>query len=197
MDSDALSRLAEELRRDEVISPLVREPGEPPVLGLLAASGPRAAEARDEYTLLFEAIREGYLLHYAEPRLLDGADPDLRLLAGDYLYAVGLERLATLGDLEAVRELGDLISLSAEVAAREPNGSRLADGLWLASAVAVGAGTSEEHTAAKAAVRDAASDAAQRLERSSRTAAEAAGMADSLAEATDSIGFEIQDPDRG
>ena len=33
-----------------------------------------------------------------------GADPDLRLLAGDYLYALGLERLAGLGDLPAVRE---------------------------------------------------------------------------------------------
>ena len=44
-----------------------------------------------------------------------GADADLRLLAGDYLYALGLERLAALGDLEAVRELSDLISLSAQV----------------------------------------------------------------------------------
>ena len=44
-----------------------------------------------------------------------GADPDLALLAGDYLYALGLERLAALGDLEAIRELSDLISLSAQL----------------------------------------------------------------------------------
>src|SRR5215217_7038018 len=99
MTDDALNRLADQLREDEVLAPLVRDPAEPPVLGLLAAAGPRAAEAPAEYTLLFEAIREGYLLHYGEPRLLADADPDLRLLAGDYLYAVGLERLAALGDL--------------------------------------------------------------------------------------------------
>ena len=42
---------------------------------------------------MVEAVREGYLLHYGEPRLLVGADADLALLAGDYLYALGLERL--------------------------------------------------------------------------------------------------------
>jgi hypothetical protein len=194
MTADPLNRLAEELRRDEVLAPLVREPEGPPVLGLLVAAGPRAAEAPAEYTLLFEAIREGYLLHYGDPRLLDGADADLRLLAGDYLYAVGLERLAALGDLEAVRELGDLISLSAELAAREPGGSRIADSLWLASAVAVGAGPSPEHDAAKAAVREGADGATELLERSMRTLAESAGMADSLDEVTDSIGFATQDP---
>ena len=197
MSENALKRLAEQLREDEVIAPLVRDPAEPPVLGLLAASGPRAAASAEEYTLLFEAIREGYLLHYREPRLLDGADPDLRLLAGDYLYAVGLERLAALGDLDAVRELGDLISLSAELAAREPNGSGAADALWLASAVAVGAGASEEHEAAKAALRNGDPGAVGQLERSTLTAAAYAGVGDSLAQAADSIGFATQDPDRG
>ncbi len=47
--------------------------------------------------------------------MVDGADDDLALLAGDYLYARGLERLAALGDLEAVRELSDLISLVAQL----------------------------------------------------------------------------------
>ena len=61
-----------------------------------------------------EAVREGYLLHYGEPRLLAGHDEDLALLAGDYLYALGIERLAALGDAEAVRELADLISLCAQ-----------------------------------------------------------------------------------
>ena len=37
-------------------------------------------------------------------------DDDLRLLAGDALYALGLSRLAQTGDLDAVAELADLIS---------------------------------------------------------------------------------------
>ncbi len=62
--------------------------GADPALGLLAAAGPRAAEAPGEYALVIESIREGYLLHYGEPRVVVGADPDLALLAGDYLYAL-------------------------------------------------------------------------------------------------------------
>jgi hypothetical protein len=62
---------------------------------------------------VLEAVREGYLMHYGEPRAFQGMDPDLRLLAGDALYALGLERLAATGDLPAVAELGDLISLCA------------------------------------------------------------------------------------
>ena len=58
----------------------------------------RAAAAPGEYALVVEAVREGYLLHYGEPRLLAGHDADLALLAGDYLYALGLDRLAALGD---------------------------------------------------------------------------------------------------
>ena len=80
---------------------------------------------------MVEAVREGYLLHYGEPRMLAGHDPDLALLAGDYLYALGLERLAALGDPEAVRELSDLISLCAQAmprAAAEPGSGALAGG---------------------------------------------------------------------
>jgi hypothetical protein len=62
---------------------------------------------------VLEAVYEGYLLHYGAPRLFHGLDDDLRLLAGDTLYAVGLSRLASTGDLEAVAELSDLISRSA------------------------------------------------------------------------------------
>ena len=38
---------------------------------------------------MVEAVREGYLLHYGEPRVLAGHDSDLAVLAGDYLYALG------------------------------------------------------------------------------------------------------------
>jgi hypothetical protein len=63
---------------------------------------------------VLEAIREGYELHYGTPRAFQGMDEDLRLLAGDALYALGLSRLAETGDLEAVAELADLISACAQ-----------------------------------------------------------------------------------
>src|SRR3954467_1592217 len=112
--SDALQALADQLRAEDTpISPYVVDPSEPPQLGELAASGPDAAE----YALVVEAVREGYLLHYEEPRLLAGHDRDLALLAGDYLYALGLDRLAALGDSHAVAILADLISDCARLQA--------------------------------------------------------------------------------
>ena len=64
---------------------------------------------------VLEAVREGYLLHFGEPRLLAGHDDDLALLAGDYLYALGIQRLAELGDLASVARLADLIATSARL----------------------------------------------------------------------------------
>ncbi len=112
---NALSLLAAQLREEGApISPHVVEPREEPVLGPRAAAGLRAASAPAEYALVIESVREGYLLHYGEPRLLAGHDAELALLAGDYLYALGIERLAALGDSEAVRVLADLISQCAQ-----------------------------------------------------------------------------------
>jgi hypothetical protein len=105
-------------------------------LGALVASGPRAAAAPDEYALLVEAIREGSLLHYAAGRVLDPADPDLALLAGDRLYAIGLDRLAALGDVEAVAALADVISAVARAHAEGEPGR--AETAWEAGARAVG-----------------------------------------------------------
>jgi hypothetical protein len=113
---DALRLLADRLRgEDTPISPHVVDPAEPPELGELAASGPGAAAAPAEYALVVEAVREGYLLHYERPRLLAGHDADLALLAGDYLYALGLDRLAALGDTTAVAILSDLITECARL----------------------------------------------------------------------------------
>jgi hypothetical protein len=134
---DALAALAALLREEGTpISAHVIDSEEQPRLGLLAASGPRAASAPLEYALVVEAVREGYLLHYGTPRLLRGHDADLGLLAGDYLYALGIERLATLGDAEAVAVLADLISGCAQLhaEAREAEAPKL----WRASALAVG-----------------------------------------------------------
>ncbi|HET8674079.1 MAG TPA: hypothetical protein VFL87_10610 [Thermoleophilaceae bacterium] len=80
---------------------------------------------------VLEAVYEGYLLHYETPRAFEGMDADMRLLAGDSLYALGLERLAATGDVEAVRELSDLISLCAFVQAE--GRPELAEELWLAT----------------------------------------------------------------
>jgi hypothetical protein len=147
-----------------------------------------------------EAIREGYLLHYETPRLIEGADPDLRLLAGDYLYALGLERLAARGDLEAVRELADLISLSAQIHAEGSEGEarRSAAALWLAATVAVAAGSRPEHEGAKEAVRAGRPDAAAQLLASAIENARRTGLGDALALAADSIGLDSKDlPNRG
>jgi hypothetical protein len=110
----SLRALAALLREEGTpISGHVVEPEAEPELGLAVAAGPRTTEAPAEYALVIEAVREGYLLHYGRPRLVSGHDEDLALLAGDYLYALGIERLARLGDVEAVRTLADLISACA------------------------------------------------------------------------------------
>ncbi|MDX6615500.1 MAG: hypothetical protein QOD60_591 [Solirubrobacterales bacterium] len=165
-----------------------------PALGRLAAAGPRAAAAPGEYALLFEAIREGYLLHYGNPRIIHGVDADLALLAGDYLYATGLERLAALGDPEAVSELSDLISLSAQVHAEgDAADQELVAALWLASATALGAGRSDEHDAAKRAAREGADGAAASLWQSAQIAAALHSIESELEAARETIGFAAHD----
>jgi hypothetical protein len=120
-------------------------------LGAAAASGPRAAGREEEYALLVEAIYEGYLQHYGAGRVVRPADPDLALLAGDRLFALGLARLAELGDLAAVAELADVISLAAQAHA-EGDPAR-AEATWAAGVAAVGRGGGRELEAAKDAAR--------------------------------------------
>jgi hypothetical protein len=134
--------------------------GGEPLLGAIAAGGPRAVAAPGEYELLVETIYEGYLLHYGVSRLLADGDADLALLAGDRLYALGLERLVALGDLDAVRELADVISLCALLVGRGEGES--CEPLWRAGARAVGWGAGEGYRRAKALARagDAAAHAA-------------------------------------
>lgn len=192
--AEALNELAARLRAEEsVISPHVCDPdGEVPALGMLVAGGPRAARAAEEYAILFESIREGYLLHYARPRVVNGADEDLTLLAGDYLYARGLERLAALGDLEAVRELSDLISLVAQLHGGDDPPAGTQDGsaaLWLASAITVAAGAAPTHAEAKTALRDGDPDAARALWAGASATAVDVGLVDALGGAAEAIGF--------
>ena len=141
--SESLERLADEIRE---ISPLLADAAVPSGLtgpnceaAEVAASGPRAASDPKAYALVVEAIREGYLLHYGKGRVIRPDDPDLALLAGDQLFALGLAHLAEIGDIPAVLELADLISLTAQAQA-EHDGDR-AEAIWASSARAVGWGS--------------------------------------------------------
>jgi hypothetical protein len=189
----ALAELAALLRAERsVISPHVVQPEGTPALGVLAASGGRTAAAPGEYALVVESVREGYLLHYGSGRVVASPDPDLELLAGDYLYALGLERLAVLGDLEAVRELSDLISLAAQVHDTVRPAERAADeaaALWLAAATAIAIGPGDAHERAKASLRAGAAAAAAELWRATESAAAQGGIEDPLGEAAYSIDF--------
>lgn len=148
---DILERLAAELRAEgTVISPHVLGPAEPPRLGLITRE---LVGADSELPQVVECVREGYLLHYRSPRLIDPPDPHLALLSGDYLYARALERLAAAGRLEAIRELADLISLSAQIHESSAQADLDADRLWLASTLAIALGAGPAHQRAKASLR--------------------------------------------
>jgi hypothetical protein len=116
-----------------------------------------------EHALGVETIYEGYLVHYARPRLFEPADRDTALLLGDYLYAHGLVRIAERGDVAAVRDLAELISLCAQARADELDGDGAA---WAATAALLGSGELEQ---ARAALRDDRDPGA--LERLARRAA--------------------------
>jgi len=134
----------------------------------IAAGGPRARGREAEYELLLEMILEGARLHYGQPRVVAAADPDLALLLGDQLYALGLSRLAALGDLDATAELADVISLVAQAhAVRSPE---LADAVWQAGAAAIGWGATPELHAAKALARAHGSRAISALLRAASAA---------------------------
>ncbi|MHB8234585.1 MAG: hypothetical protein ACYDHT_08025 [Solirubrobacteraceae bacterium] len=139
--------------------PAAQAAGESPAS--VAARGPRAERCRDEYELLVEAIYEGYLLHYGSPRVVRTPEADLRVLAGDRLYAIGLARLVALGDTLAVAELADTITLSA--LAQGAGDAELADAVWSAGAYAVGWGSSEQHRRAKDLVAAGSSEAIEAM----------------------------------
>lgn len=126
-------------------------PADDPGLGRLAAAGPRAADDPEGYAAVVEAAYEGHLLHLGRSRILDPADADLAILAGDRLYALGLAWLAEIGDVAAVRELADVIGLRAVAAAAAD--ADLALAAWEAGALAIGHGGTPALEDAKAAAR--------------------------------------------
>jgi hypothetical protein len=138
--ADALLPVAER-HREPVFSPLV-----PP-----------------ELALGVETIYEGYLVHYGRSRLFAPPDTDTALLLGDYLYAQGLVHVAATGNVEAVADLAELISLCAQARADGRNGDAAA---WAATAAGLGAG---DLTGARDALR--LGDDSSLLERAARGAA--------------------------
>jgi hypothetical protein len=116
-------RPEDEREREPVFSPLVEE----------------------RFALGLETIYEGYLVHYGSPRLFAPEDGDAALLLGDYLYAHGLVRIAAFGEVSAVEDLSELISLCSQLRAEDAAG----DGpLWAATAALLGSGTLDEPRAA-------------------------------------------------
>jgi hypothetical protein len=89
----------------------------------------------ERFSLGLETIYEGYLLHYGRPRLFAPPDGDNALLLGDYLYAHGLVRVASLREVEAVADLAELISVCAQLRAGGLEGDGAA---WAASAALLG-----------------------------------------------------------
>ncbi|HZO58985.1 MAG TPA: hypothetical protein VFB51_04760 [Solirubrobacterales bacterium] len=159
----------------EAIAPaLGAAPGED-ALGPLLVSARAGRPDAPEYALVIESVLEGYLLHFGRSRLLDTSDEDLQLLAGDYMYALGLSRLAAMGDLPAVAALADLITLSARHHAAGAADGLLLEGLWMLTALAVGGGPWTGYDAAIAGAREGAADPGELLAEVSRRAA-AAGI---------------------
>ena len=118
--------------------------------------------APDAHRLGLETIYEGYLVHYGRPRLFALSDEDTALLLGDYLYAHGLVRVSESGDVDAVADLAELISLCAQSRAARTNGDGAA---WAATACALGRGGLDD---ARTAMRERGD--ASRLEEIARAA---------------------------
>jgi hypothetical protein len=100
-----------------------------------------SALAEPRFARGLETIYEGYLLHYGRPRRYDALDGDAALVLGDYLYAQGVARIASLGDVDAVSDLAELISLCAQLRADDRPGDGAA---WAASAALLGRRRLEE-----------------------------------------------------
>lgn len=140
--STTIARLREAVR--ESGTPLASSvgedasPGDPhdDELALLAAGGARVAAHPEDVEIAVAAVEEGYRLHYGlGSRALWIEDADLALLAGDRMYALGLARLAAIGDLVAIAELADIIALSAQ--AHADGDEARAGAAWQAGVAAI------------------------------------------------------------
>lgn len=129
--------------RDTIFATIATEAeAESPLWGLaLRAHSEREIEpifselAGPQFGLAIESIYEGYLLHYARPRLFSPEDADAAVLLGDYLYAHGLVRLTRTGLPSAVADFAELISLCAQLRAEAREGDGVA---WAATSALLG-----------------------------------------------------------
>jgi hypothetical protein len=96
-----------------------------------------SALAPPELALGLETVYEGYLVHHGRSRLFAQIDADTSLLLGDYLYAHGLVRVAATGNVTAVADLAELISLCSQARAEGRDGDGAA---WAATAANLGNG---------------------------------------------------------
>ena len=191
------TQLAGETGLEEAVVPAAPE-ATTTVFGDFVASGQEPDEAI-EYAILIEAIREGYLLHYGSPRLfVSDLDPDLALLAGDFLYAIGLERLSRLSNVAAVRELSDLITLQAAIhsdgAEIGTDMEALDRALWLATSAAVACGGDEDLEDLKSEIPDCADPraVAERLLAWSDTRVRKSGVDEAWTPLREQVGFGIE-----
>jgi hypothetical protein len=117
---DALSAIAAAIRAEGgLLADIVHDPTPDVDRTLQAAvdATSRAAVVGPDLALAAEATREAELLHHApeRARVLRTDDRDLALLAGDRLYALGLERLAGGGWTGEVAILADIVALVARI----------------------------------------------------------------------------------
>jgi hypothetical protein len=129
--------------------------------------------AEERFRIGIETIYEGYLVHHGTPRLFEAPDPDTALLLGDYLYAHGLVRIANVGDVVAVSDLSELISLCSQLRAEDADGDAA---LWAATAALLGREALDEPRAALRLHGDAAP-----LDKAARAAAGDAAVDGALA----------------
>ena len=133
---------------------------------LAAAAGPRVSDRREDVEIAVAAVDEGYRLHYGVSRALHIEDPDLALLAGDRMFALGLARLAAVGDMTAIAELADVISLSAQ--AHACGDEVLAGAAWQAGVSAIASGPTARISDAKSRARAGEPGAAEALRAAAR-----------------------------
>jgi len=92
------------------------------------------------FALGLETVYEAYLVHYGRPRLFSPPDRDEAVLLGDYLYAHGLVRIASVGGVDAVDTMSRLISRCAALRAEDADGDAAA---WVDAARRLGGDPSE------------------------------------------------------
>jgi len=103
----------------------------------------------DAFRLGLEYIFEGYVLHYGQSRLLQPDSSNFFLLAGDHMYARGLKTTASLGDLDSIEALSELIRVCSFVHCEKLDQS-VAAYAWAITTLklAIRAAGLEEHAAA-------------------------------------------------